>query len=718
MKNKLLLFVLLIASGVQAQLIEIDFQEKVEESSFIAEAEVVSENFFYADGSQDIYTIYELSVFKIFKGDETNITNENRMYVIVPGGRIGNDELLVEPNLYLEVGEISTILLKNNTIAATDLGYPENILYEPIQNAQSRYSYFCETGEVLGFFQTFASIPNFYEQLVILTGQSTLEIQAYEPCGLPIPVDPQAIVISGFSPASVPAGALQVLTITGSGFGNTQGSQGVIFKKNNGSNYLQKLSYPSQFISWSDTQIEVLVPYWAGTGKLGVGYASSPVYAATDIVIPYAESGIQQGSTYYQTRHVDIASGAASLVWELNTAFSTNTSAVDALKRARKKWVCETNMGWHISETTTSVNTPTADNINVVTFDPSMSSGVLGVCYSRYSNCGGERYVVELDLVFNPNVNWNFTQNSPTSNEVDFETVALHELGHGRQLGHVNDASKVMNSSLGAGISRRIISADEQTGGLDINARSSNLFLEICGQGAITSIICPPPITTGIPDINFEVELVNLGYDWGSPDGWVYTEDISSVEFLDLDGLEITDLTGIQDFAALEIFTCQGNIITSVDLSNNHELISLQLNNNPLTNLNVKNDNNTAIELFSAVDNPDLYCIEVDDAEYSTANWTNIDPQAGFSENCSLGILEVSEMNISIYPNPASTILNVIVEMDTDLMVYDIQGRLIINKTHLDAGNNKLDVSNLITGIYFVRISSEANSIIKRIIIE
>src|SRR5690606_38288273 len=33
--------------------------------------------------------------------------------------------------------------------------------------------------------------------------------------------------------------------------------------------------------------------------------------------------------------------------------------------------------------------------------------------------------------------------------------------------------------------------------------------------------------------------------------------------------------------------------------------------------------------------NPNLSCIQVDDAAYSTANWTNIDATASFSEDCS-----------------------------------------------------------------------------------
>jgi hypothetical protein len=55
---------------------------------------------------------------------------------------------------------------------------------------------------------------------------------------------------------------------------------------------------------------------------------------------------------------------------------------------------------------------------------------------------------------------------------------------------------------------------------------------------------------------------------------------------------------------------------------------------NQLSSLNVKNGNNTAITSFKARTNSNLTCIEVDDAVYSTTNWTDIDATASFSTNC------------------------------------------------------------------------------------
>jgi hypothetical protein len=64
-------------------------------------------------------------------------------------------------------------------------------------------------------------------------------------------------------------------------------------------------------------------------------------------------------------------------------------------------------------------------------------------------------------------------------------------------------------------------------------------------------------------------------------------------------------------------------------------LVQLTCHNNQLTCLNVKNGYNTNMFAgFSADNNPNLTCIEVDDVAYSNANWTDIDAQTSFSTDC------------------------------------------------------------------------------------
>lgn len=72
---------------------------------------------------------------------------------------------------------------------------------------------------------------------------------------------------------------------------------------------------------------------------------------------------------------------------------------------------------------------------------------------------------------------------------------------------------------------------------------------------------------------------------------------------------------------------------------------------------------------------------------------------------------DLSERNLTVYPNPAKNELNIIHDFygDTEISVYNISGQLVINR-HLNerAGLNKqtLDVSSLTPGVYSVNVRS------------
>jgi hypothetical protein len=79
---------------------------------------------------------------------------------------------------------------------------------------------------------------------------------------------------------------------------------------------------------------------------------------------------------------------------------------------------------------------------------------------------------------------------------------------------------------------------------------------------------------------------------------------------------------------------CSTNQLTSLDVSQNTSLISLHCYNNPLTSLDVRNRNNTNFTAFDAHDNPHLGCINADSTAWPNDNWTHIDPNHYFSEDC------------------------------------------------------------------------------------
>ncbi len=131
---------------------------------------------------------------------------------------------------------------------------------------------------------------------------------------------------------------------------------------------------------------------------------------------------------------------------------------------------------------------------------------------------------------------------------------------------------------------------------------------------------------TYVPDDKFEAYLEREEYGVGNPNNthgdmisnnsYVYTELLTQESLVivswNTGTSEISNLRGIEDFKNLKQLTISGSSIS---------------------NLNLKNGLNSFLSL-SISDCPNLGCVEVDDSNWSTNNWTTIDSQIYFSENC------------------------------------------------------------------------------------
>ena len=203
--------------------------------------------------------------------------------------------------------------------------------------------------------------------------------------------------------------------------------------------------------------------------------------------------------------------------------------------------------------------------------------------------------------------------------------------------------------------------------------------------------------TTLIPDPNFEQALIDLGYDTAPINGSVPTANISSVADLVVINKTISDLTGLEDFTDLTILSCD---------------------NNQLTSLDVRNGNNTNFAFFYSNNNSNLTCIYVDDADYSNANWTNIDPNSTFVENeAECDALSIGdnalELDVFIYPNPTDDYLFIEGNKNpVSISIYNLLGAEVIATSATD----KINVSELSKGVYIIRISDGVNQADKKFI--
>jgi len=339
--------------------------------------------------------------------------------------------------------------------------------------------------------------------------------------------------------------------------------------------------------------------------------------------------------------------------------------------------------------------------------------------------------------------------------------------------------------------------------------------------------------TTYIPDDVFEQKLIDLGYD-NILDNYVLTANINSIENLILDnevnhsfpGFDVInnyipfeidgaiyDLTGIEDFTSLVSLDVGFNRISSLDLSNNYSLASLDceyndilselilpssgpngsesplgfiygrinrissidltnspnlhtayfqrnlipqvnlqfnplletliLSRNLVTEINVCNNpllyffnidynniteldiSNNPLLIYMKGHNTSLSCVRVsnldnpylDDPYISPYYWFDEGVEflldCGFENQCELlGFSEQELSNFSIYPNPTTDYINIDCSSLESVSVYNIIGKEVIKANN----QNRIDVSTLSKGVYFIKVSDGINSSTKKFI--
>ena len=69
---------------------------------------------------------------------------------------------------------------------------------------------------------------------------------------------------------------------------------------------------------------------------------------------------------------------------------------------------------------------------------------------------------------------------------------------------------------------------------------------------------------------------------------------------------------------------------------------------------------------------------------------------------------------MNVYPNPATTVINIDNAEGAQVSVFDINGRMITNVESASA-NQTIDASNFAKGMYIVRIANGNNVITKKV---
>lgn len=169
-------------------------------------------------------------------------------------------------------------------------------------------------------------------------------------------------------------------------------------------------------------------------------------------------------------------------------------------------------------------------------------------------------------------------------------------------------------------------------------------------------------------------------YDYGY-DNWVTNGELCS----NANGDPITTSTGFpaQDQGSRKSFQLDGNFLTA-----------------------------------TANDNPLYWAFSTNVYDSASASDQIGTPGAVNDIDPSLSVNDFSVGSIKIYPNPASDFITIEsnTTVITSISVYDILGKNVLSQNELI--NNRLNVSMLNNGVYFLKINADGNIVTKKIIIE
>jgi Leucine-rich repeat (LRR) protein len=289
---------------------------------------------------------------------------------------------------------------------------------------------------------------------------------------------------------------------------------------------------------------------------------------------------------------------------------------------------------------------------------------------------------------------------------------------------------------------------------------------------------CSGSNSTSIPDSKFEQALIDLGIISDTNiNGSVSKTEISVVTHLDVSGLDISDLSGIEDFTSLETLIVSNNQLTYLDLRNNINLKYLDVSGNPLITLLIADDdqpkpanyknrkqivvtnNNLTeinirdtqldtialsgiphLEIFKAqnsklaslnvssngnlvtmdIRNNPLTCIQVSQTQMNNipSGWQK-DTGASYNTDCQsqLSIDDIAlENGLILYPNPVSDMLTIDSKPPLNKVeIYSVLGQEI---KEINSGFNSISTRYLSRGIYMIKIYSEKGVAVRKLIKE
>ncbi|AYA38150.1 hypothetical protein D3Y59_14545 [Hymenobacter oligotrophus] len=498
------------ASATSCLLLPLEPATRAQRAALVVEAEVVAQRSFWDQERRHIFTANTLRVYKLLKGQWVA---GQPLTVITEGGTVELARETLTNTLALKAGEQGLFFLS----PAAFRGVNEPQAYTPYGSLQGFIRYDVAAATAAEPFRQYPLLDDtFYQQQLAFTGQALRQLQPNAALAAAVakrlrPATASRVtapVITTLAPLTVTAGTGTVLTISGTGFGATPGSVEFRNADDGGASFTRAPG--SEIVSWSDSRIQVRVPSFteqgrpAGTGNIRVNTADNQsTISALSITVVYAISNVQETNSLalFPTEHFN-QNRRGGYSFQPDAGFAQNAAAMQAFNRALASWRCQTAINWEMGSTRSSRGIA-SDDVNALEFDQGgeLPAQVLGRTTSYFLGCrdasGQIRFwVKEIDMVYDDGTPWQFGPALPTALQIDFESVAVHELGHGHQLSHIiapaaaGRPGAVMHYAIGRGQVNRTLDFDRDIqGGYTVLQRS--FAPDNCGAAPMI----PAPLT-------------------------------------------------------------------------------------------------------------------------------------------------------------------------------------------------------------------------------
>lgn len=441
----------------------ISLEEKANVSSFIVEGQITEQESYWDVNQNEIMTAYKVLVYKSFKQD----IYADEITIIGRGGILGDKMHKTFPACPLKQGQIGVFFLKNAPEYQKNPNRPSEAQHALLDQRQSILYYDLIEKKAVDRMHTYNDVAKeLYPLLEKFCTKKRIEWNEFKLTnneGNNPNLKSSTTDVECIFPNIIEGGNNQVVSITGSGFGPSGPWCKVkLPNPDTGGNSLSTID-GDEILYWSDNLIEFIVPENAGSGELTLYLNSGATFTSDEeIQIRFAVntsgSENQPSMLVGQNNNNGYDFKYSTTTSNNGVNFATSPGAAP-FERALVYLQEEVGLNAEITGTVNS-NVISDDDVNIVMFDrdnaPLAGAGLL---HAQYSRCGGMWEVVGMDVIFRRqgDLNWNFSTDLPAWDQLDFESVAVHELAHGLQVKHNMQPESVMYFAYNFGEHKRTL---------------------------------------------------------------------------------------------------------------------------------------------------------------------------------------------------------------------------------------------------------------------